>query len=591
MIRIRSHAGVNTLDLEEFERRVARGEIAPDTPVNFPLVTGERWVPARQLEVFRGLYRPDRIYFMRYFNLSRFPWMTAALVLVNAAVFLAMHFSREGGAASVTGAMVEFGAKARPLILDLGETWRLLSANVVHRDWLHLAFNLFVLFNVGGALENAYRPLDYLLVLVASALGTTLLSFLGSAAVSAGASGMVFGCFGGIIVFGLKYRDIIPRRYRRFFGSAVVPYVLIFLWIGWMSDNTDNWGHLGGLIAGTVVTLLLRPRLLEVAGPRRRRRLPRVMLLALLTGGVIVVGPLLRPLLPILVRDRDPEFGIEIAYPWGWGRSITALGWLGVSNRMKGAGPTYLHVFTEERTAPVDLTRVADEWFDEELYRHEHAGRVRRVRRGPPVPARVAGREALRYDAAFELYDGRGVPRPYLLRLFVLARGSLVYTLVFLAPESRFASYTRVFDRMLEAVRLDEPAFLLHARAETLIEPESPAALRRLGEAWARLDARRLAEETFRQAIEYAPSDPFIRLSLARLLLRDPKRRDEAVPLLREVARSLPHDPEPLELLAEHRLATGRIEEARRLYGEALRRDPRRPALRQRVQELTDRAR
>ena len=158
MLWIRTAAGEETLDLAEFEGRVLAGEIPPETPVRFPVITGDRFVPARELEMFRGLYRPDRIYFTRYFNLSRFPWITTAVVAANVAVYVAMVVTMhaEVGQGDVTGWMVRFGAKATPLIRDLGQSWRFLTANFVHKDLLHIGFNLFVLFNIGGALENAF---------------------------------------------------------------------------------------------------------------------------------------------------------------------------------------------------------------------------------------------------------------------------------------------------------------------------------------------------------------------------------------------------------------------------------------------------
>ena len=87
MLKIRTTAGEESLELPEFEARVLRGEIPPDTQILFPVVTGERWVPARELEVFKGLYSPDRIYFTRYFNLSRFPVITTAVIAANVVVY------------------------------------------------------------------------------------------------------------------------------------------------------------------------------------------------------------------------------------------------------------------------------------------------------------------------------------------------------------------------------------------------------------------------------------------------------------------------------------------------------------------------
>ena len=199
-VRIRTEQGEEALDLEELEARISRGEIAPFCPVYFPTPEGTRWVKAEDLELFRALFSPARHTFARRFRLTRIPWLTLGLIAANFAVFLAM---RAEGPLD-TDAMVRWGAKVLPLVGDLGETWRLFTANFIHRDWVHIGFNAFMIFNVGGALENAYRPLDYLALLLASALGYTLtsLAFAGDA-ISVGASGIAFGCLGAAVVFGL----------------------------------------------------------------------------------------------------------------------------------------------------------------------------------------------------------------------------------------------------------------------------------------------------------------------------------------------------------------------------------------------------
>src|SRR5229473_7813508 len=104
---------------------------------------------------------------------SGVPWVTLLFLLACSWVLLAAGGTK--GALSVSG-LLAYGAKAMPLILDRGETWRLVSANLLHKDLLHLAFNAFAIWNVGGALERAVRPADYLALLIFTALSTTVAS-------------------------------------------------------------------------------------------------------------------------------------------------------------------------------------------------------------------------------------------------------------------------------------------------------------------------------------------------------------------------------------------------------------------------------
>src|SRR2546430_1107248 len=90
------------------------------------------------------------------FAITGVPWVTIGLLLAAACVLFAA-----AGLRSSVGlhSLLLYGAKATPLILDRGETWRLFAANLLHKDPLHLAFNAFALWNVRGALERAVRRL------------------------------------------------------------------------------------------------------------------------------------------------------------------------------------------------------------------------------------------------------------------------------------------------------------------------------------------------------------------------------------------------------------------------------------------------
>src|SRR5438445_13827738 len=149
---------------------------------------------------------------------SGVPWVTLLFLLACGWVLTAAGGIR--ASLSVSG-LLAYGAKATPLILDRGETWRLLSANLLHRDVLHLAFNAFAIWNVGGALERAVRPADYLALLIFTALGTTLVSAIGADSISLGASGMAFGVFGASATFG--WRRGVRGTLRSYFGLRIVP--------------------------------------------------------------------------------------------------------------------------------------------------------------------------------------------------------------------------------------------------------------------------------------------------------------------------------------------------------------------------------
>jgi membrane associated rhomboid family serine protease len=294
-VTLRTEGGDESLDLSEFEARIRRGEVSPQSLVCMPAVTGDRFVPACELELWQRLQDGRKAYFARAFSLARFPFYTSAVILLNLAAFLA---TAEGGVMQLDD-MVRFGGKVGPLVFDLGEVWRLFTANFLHRDGLHLGLNMFVLFNVGGMMENTYRTLDYLWLLVFSGLVTMTTSLFLNEAVTIGASGMVFGCLGGVVAFGLKYRSSLSAFHRSVMGDAAIPTALGLLLIGITSQGVDNWAHGGGLVAGLAAGSLMRPRLLT-GGPRlwwepALRALPSFGILMAVFGGHLVFAEFLPP--------------------------------------------------------------------------------------------------------------------------------------------------------------------------------------------------------------------------------------------------------------------------------------------------------
>ncbi|MEL6544243.1 MAG: rhomboid family intramembrane serine protease, partial [Myxococcota bacterium] len=163
---------IEELDLAEFERRSRDGAIRPRDQICFPVLTGERFVDARELEMFRGLRTTAAFNFRENFSLARPPWITVTLIGLLILVYVFWQQPSPRNASD----LVRQGAKVPSLMVELGQWWRLLVANLLHVSPWHLAVNVLFLFNLGGPVEATYRRVDYLLILAASALGATVTS-------------------------------------------------------------------------------------------------------------------------------------------------------------------------------------------------------------------------------------------------------------------------------------------------------------------------------------------------------------------------------------------------------------------------------
>ena len=102
------------------------------------------------------------------------------------------------------GFMLAHGAMFAPLVVDHGQYYRLVTSVFMHFGVSHLLNNMLVLFVLGDNLERALGHVKYLIFYIVSGIVANIISIMvhmGSAyaAVSAGASGAIFGVVGGLV--------------------------------------------------------------------------------------------------------------------------------------------------------------------------------------------------------------------------------------------------------------------------------------------------------------------------------------------------------------------------------------------------------
>ena len=182
------------------------------------------------------------------------PVITVLLVAVNVIVYLILEMVGSTGDAEF---MMKMGAAWPPSILE-GEYWRFLSSTFMHFSFEHILNNMLVLACAGAILEKALGHIKYLLLYLLAGVGGSVLSFFqmiysGEYAVSAGASGAIFGIIGALLWIVIRHRG----RYESLTGKGLVFMIVISLYYGISSGGVDNWGHIGGLLMGFILSMIL----------------------------------------------------------------------------------------------------------------------------------------------------------------------------------------------------------------------------------------------------------------------------------------------------------------------------------------------
>lgn len=180
-----------------------------------------------------------------------FSWIILAL---NAVVWLLMTLN--GGSTDLR-VLVRFGAKV-PWLGRTGEYWRLLTAIFLHVGFLHLLFNGYALYSLGPLIEILFGESRFLVIYFLSGLAGSVASYIMSQAISAGASGAIFGLTGALAFYLVRHRKMLGRfgqRARRNVLFVIFYNLLLTLW----GPGIDVFGHLGGLTGGLVLGGLLCP--------------------------------------------------------------------------------------------------------------------------------------------------------------------------------------------------------------------------------------------------------------------------------------------------------------------------------------------
>ena len=181
--------------------------------------------------------------------------VTVLLILINTLIFLVVEFT---GGSENGQHMLECGADYAPLILEQGQWYRMFSSMFLHFGAPHLINNMLVLFVLGQRLEPVTGKIKFFLIYIFGGLGGNMLSlffdmYAGNASLSAGASGAVFAVMGGMIYVIIRHRGRV--------ADLTVRQMLIMaafsLYFGFASEGVDNVAHIGGLLSGFLIAVIL----------------------------------------------------------------------------------------------------------------------------------------------------------------------------------------------------------------------------------------------------------------------------------------------------------------------------------------------
>jgi rhomboid protease GluP len=211
--------------------------------------------------------------------------LTQILFGANVAVFLAMALA-SGSVLDFPGqTIVHYGANFGPYTLS-GEWWRLVTYMFLHGGIMHIAFNMWCLWDLGRLCESLYGRWTFLAIYLITGIAAGLASIGWNPGVlSVGASGAIFGLAGALIASFYLGEFSLPRVAISGTLRSLVIFAVFNLGFGQLFNGIDNAAHVGGLVSGLILgALIARLAPQSDASMRRASVVGFVALLMVLAG-------------------------------------------------------------------------------------------------------------------------------------------------------------------------------------------------------------------------------------------------------------------------------------------------------------------
>jgi rhomboid protease GluP len=158
--------------------------------------------------------------------------------------------------------LVVFGASGAYPVFGMGRWWTVLSAGWLHAGLLHIAMNMYWLWQMGPALSELFGPARTVIIYTAGGIfGFALSSIAGAflpnlpllhaAGITIGASAPLFGMIGALYHYGRTGSSMAKQM-----AISIMIQALIF---GLLVPGIDNFAHLGGFAGGYLTSAFLNP--------------------------------------------------------------------------------------------------------------------------------------------------------------------------------------------------------------------------------------------------------------------------------------------------------------------------------------------
>lgn len=180
-------------------------------------------------------------------QVAKFPLLVFILIVLNLILFGLEVYSGD-----IQRYIYNFGVNKVLIFLD-GQLYRLFTHIFMHGSVEHVFLNCMSLYIYGSKVEKYYGRFRTFAIYCVSGILGGLVSALFNTGFSVGASGAIFGMIGALL-------SICKKTGKQIDGlgyMTMAVLAVISIGMGFLNPQVDNFGHIGGLIGGFIMGMML----------------------------------------------------------------------------------------------------------------------------------------------------------------------------------------------------------------------------------------------------------------------------------------------------------------------------------------------
>ncbi|PHR27681.1 MAG: rhomboid family intramembrane serine protease [Desulfotalea sp.] len=214
---------------------------------------------------FCGLSKPSSRFKNNIFSrsISSPEQLTTILISLNVILFIfsviltptrtSFNFSPFSFLSPSSQSLFILGSTGSIPLFQYDRWWTLITASFLHGSALHLIFNMLAVRQLAPLVIKEFGPYRTITIYIIGGIGGFALSAFAGVRLTIGASAALCSLIGALLYYGKSRGGVYGQAIFNQIGGWALGIVVF----GFLVPGINNWGHVGGIIFGILLALIL----------------------------------------------------------------------------------------------------------------------------------------------------------------------------------------------------------------------------------------------------------------------------------------------------------------------------------------------